>query len=101
MASPSRSACSRGGVRTGHGSGWALLAPMPGSFCSCFTSRVSESGRDINGQIPAPGSQTPTPRSLELEAGNRELDTGSSRETRNLQTAHQAGHRLPELLVDL
>src|SRR5688572_24263231 len=101
MASHSRSASSRGVFSTWNARRWAPLAPMPGSFCSCSTNRVRESGRDIKSQIPKPKSQIPTPRSWELEVGSWELDIGNSSETGNLETAHQPGHRLPELFVDL
>src|SRR5688572_31324302 len=98
MASHSRSASSRGVFSTWNARRWAPLAPMPGSFCSCSTNRVRESGRDktaLNSQLPTPNSQK------DARLGNWELGVGSSSETRNLQTAHQPRHRLPELFVDL
>src|SRR5688500_18699915 len=58
---------------------------MPGSFCSWSTKRVRGSGR----------------AKIRRGLGNWELGFGSSSQTGDFETAHEAGHRLSELLVDL
>src|SRR5688572_10938177 len=72
---------------------------MPGSFWSCSTKRARGSGRDtINSQFPMPYSQS---RIWRLGVGGWDLTATGVSQTGDLQTAHQAAHRLTELLVHL